>query len=466
MTERTSPLKNYVFGSRKFYKRLLYIVVPITVQNTLTNVVSLLDNVMVGRLGTLPMSAVAVDNQLLFVFYLLVFGGLAGAGIYGAQFYGKGDAEGVRDTFRIKLFISLFILALGLAVFGIFGMRLAETYVAEGTLPEARAVLMREASSYLRVMLLGLPPFLLTQCYAGTLRECGRSSLPMKASVAAMAINFVGNLLLIFGLLGFPALGVTGAAVATVISRFAELGIIIFCVYRDREQYPFFTGAFRGLRVRKGLLLTVLCSAFPLLVNEALWSSGEAVLLQLYSTRGIDAVAALNINNTVGNVFNTMFLSVGSGAGILVGQELGAGRLEKAVQTAWRTVFASVVACAAVGLLEAAIAPVVPRIYNTEPLIRALAVRLLLISALMQPLRGIENSAYFIMRSGGRVFITMLFDSCFSWALMVPLAWFLAYRTELPIVPFFLLSLIPEVVKCGAACICLKKRLWVRNLVT
>jgi len=391
---------------------------------------------------------------------------IVGAGIYGAQFFGKGDVSGVRDTFRAKLLIGLFILAGGLLVFLFGGARLIGLYIADNTSASDRELILREAGSYLDVMLLGLPPFMLTQCFAGTMRECGEASLPMKAGIAAMTINFFGNLVLIFGLLGFPALGVTGAAIATVLSRYAELLIVMGSARRKKERYPFLQGALRSLRIRPGLFGAILFSALPLLVNEFLWSSGEATLLQLYSTRGIETVAAMNINNTVGNVFNTVFLSIGTGAGILVGQELGAGKTEKAVQTAWRTVFAAISGCAAIGLVQAAAAPFVPHMYNTEPQIRSLAVTLLLIQAMMQPLRGIENAAYFIMRSGGRVFITMLFDSVFSWTVFVPFTWFLAYRTALPTVPLYLLSLSPELLKCTMACWCLKKRFWVRTIVS
>ncbi|MGN0975595.1 MAG: MATE family efflux transporter [Gemmiger sp.] len=242
--QQSSPLtlRECLIGDRNFYRHVGVVVLPIIVQNTLSNVVSLLDNVMVGQVGTLPMSGVAIVNQLLFVYYLAIFGSTAGAGIFGAQFFGRGDTEGVRYTFRFKLLVAL-ALALGaIALFLGAGGSLIGSYIAAGTSPADAAATLNYAESYLRVMLVGLVPFAITQCYAGTLRESGQTVLPMKASMIAMAVNFVFNALLIFGLLGLPRLGVVGAAIATVLSRFVELVIVAVSAHRSVERYPFFRG--------------------------------------------------------------------------------------------------------------------------------------------------------------------------------------------------------------------------------
>ena len=213
-TSESLTLRECLIGPKGFYRRVAVIVLPIIVQNTLSNVVSLLDNVMVGQVGTLPMSAVAIVNQLLFVFYLCIFGSTAGAGIYGAQFYGQGNLDGVRQTFRIKLVIGAVLTGGALALFLAAGQPMILSYIAAGTAPTDAAATLGFARQYLRVMLPGLIPFTVTQVYAGTLRESGQTTLPMKASIIAMAVNFVFNALLIFGLLGFPRLGVVGAGLA------------------------------------------------------------------------------------------------------------------------------------------------------------------------------------------------------------------------------------------------------------
>ena len=176
--------------------------VPILIQNVITNFVSLLDNVMVGQVGTEPMSGVAIVNQLLFVFNLCIFGGLAGAGIFTAQFYGKGDEEGVRHTMRIKLCFARWRCWFGCGCCCSFGEALISLFLHEGKEGLDLAATLRYGKSYLAVMLLQIPPFALTQVYASTLRETGETLLPMKAGIAAVLVNLVFNYILIFGKLG------------------------------------------------------------------------------------------------------------------------------------------------------------------------------------------------------------------------------------------------------------------------
>ena len=181
---------------------------------------------------------------------------------------------------------------------------------------------MEYALGYLRVMLVGLIPFALTQAYASTLRESGQTTLPMRASMIAMGINFVFNGLLIFGLFGFPALGVVGAGIATSLSRFVEFVIVVSGAHRSAERYPFMEGVFRNFHIDGNLARQVAIKGFPLLLNECLWSMSQAMLLQCYSVRGIQAIAAMNITNTITQIFNEVFLSLGNATAILVGRSL------------------------------------------------------------------------------------------------------------------------------------------------
>lgn len=461
----SSTLRQNLFGTRAFYRRVLTVVLPIIVQNALTNFVSLLDNVMVGQVGTLPMSAVAIVNQLLFVFYLCIFGSTAGAGIYGAQFYGSGDHDGVRQTFRFKLLIGGAITVGALVLFAAAGTGLAGLYISADTTPADTAATLAFAGQYLRVMLPGLLPFFVTQAYAGTLRQCGDSALPMQASLTAMAVNFVGNGLLIFGLFGFPRLGVVGAGIATALSRYVELVVVAAGSHRGREKYPYMQGLYRPFRLDPALAGKIFVKTLPLLVNEFLWSLGQAALLQCYSVRGIAVVAAMNISNTISGVFISAFLALGDATAILVGQELGAGAMDRARQTAWRMLSLSVFSCVFLGGVLAACAPVIPRIYNTEPAIRALATECLWVVAASMPLQSFANAAYFTLRSGGKTFITFLFDSCFSWAVSVPAAYLLAHHTALPVVAVFFTVSMLDFIKCVLGFVLIRRGVWVRNIV-
>ena len=295
-------LRRYI-GDRAFYHRLFTVLLPILIQNLITNFVSLLDNIMVGQVGTEPMSGVAIVNQLFFVFNLCIFGGLAGAGIFTAQFYGKGDKEGVRNTMRLKLWFGLLVVGLALAILLGLGDRLIGLFLHAGEENLDLEATLHYGREYLAVMLIQTLPFALCQVYTSTLRETGETMLPMKAGITAVFVNLVFNYILIFGKLGVPALGVVGAAVATVLSRFVECFIVVFWAHSHRERCSFIPGLYQSLRVPGDLLKKVAVMSAPLLLNEVLWSGGMTTLNQCYSLRGLEVVSAFNISTTISSLF-------------------------------------------------------------------------------------------------------------------------------------------------------------------
>lgn len=458
-------LRERMFGDRDFYAQVVAVVVPIIIQNTVSNVVSLLDNVMVGRVGTLQMSAVAIVNQLLFVFNLCIFGGLAGAGIFATQYVGAHDDKGVRDCFRVKWMIALSMLACALVVLIAFPKRLIGMYLAQETAQADAAATLGFGMDYLTVMLWGLLPFGVSQVYASILREVGETRLPMFASVAAILVNLVFNYFLIFGKCGFPELGVTGAAIATVLSRYVETAIIVVYTHMKSHHFGFIRGAYRSLRVPKPLMISILRRGTPLLVNEFLWSSGMAVLLQCYSVRGLDVVAACNIATTVSNLFKVVFLSMGNAVAIMVGQALGANDIERAKNCTWRLMTLSVGSNLIMATLLALFAPAIPNIYNTEPHVRQIATQLICVVAVMMPAYSFSHCCYFTLRSGGKTIITFLFDSVFTWCVNVPAAWLLAYKTGLEIVPLYFGVQALEMVKVVVGFVLVKKGVWIHNIV-
>ena len=455
-----------LIGDRTFYRRVFAVMTPVLIQNVITNFVSLLDNLMVGQVGTEPMSGVAIVNQLMFVYNLTLFGALAGPGIFTAQYYGSGDQKGVMHTLRAKLLIGTASWALFSLAFLLRGGALIGLFLHEGQEALDLGATLRAGEGYLRVMLLQMLPFMLQQVYASTLRETGETLLPMKAGLLAVFVNLVLNYVLIFGKLGAPALGVTGAASATLISRLVECGVVVIWTHVHRERCPFIRGAFRSLRVPGALALSMLKTGAPLLVNELLWSAGMTLLNQSYSLRGLEVVSAVNISSSVSNLFFCAFLSMGTTVSIMIGQLLGAGEPERAVDEDRKLVALSVALCAAVGLLMVFICPLVPELYNTTPAVKALAVRLLWISAAMMPVNGYTNACYFTLRCGGRTLITFLFDSAFVWAICLPVAFLLSRMTAIPILPMVAIVSALDLIKCLLGYVLLRSRKWVNNLVS
>lgn len=460
-----STIKNKLIGNKAFYTRVITIVMPMIIQNTITNFVNMLDNVMVGRIGTLEMTAVAIVNQLIMVFNLCIFGGIAGAGIFSTQYAGANDIKGVRYCFRAKTVIAVLMFVICAAVFLFYNNPLISLYLAENTAPQDAAVTLKYASQYLKIMIIGLLPFAISQVFSSTLREMGETKSPMIASIVAIFINLCFNYLLIFGKFGFPRLGVAGAAIATVLSRYVEMVFIIVMTAVRSDRFKFIKGAFAGIYVPKQLCKNIVLKGFPLLINEFLWAAGMAFLLQCYSARGISVVAAINISNTVNNLFSVVFLTMGNAVAIIVGQHLGANRIKEAKDSAWKLIALAVATCAVMGGILAILSPFIPYLYNTEPNVRQMATKFLFVVAALMPIYAFAHNSYFAIRSGGRTVVTFLFDSAFTWGVVVPTAYILANFTAIPVLPLYIIVQSLEFVKCVVGFILIKKGIWVRNLI-
>lgn len=454
-----------LIGTKAFYRMILGITIPIIIQNGITNVVNLLDNVMVGRLGTEQLSGVGIANQLIFVFTLCLFGGLSGAGIFTAQFFGKGDKDGMRYSVRFKLYTALLILVVGGAILIPFGEDLITLFLNEEDVTGDVALTLQYGREYLRVALIALIPMVITQVYASTLRETARTTPPMVAGIVAVCTNALFNWLLIFGIGPFPALGVVGAAWGTVIARVVELSIVVIWSHTNTQKVPYFKGLYRSLRIPAALVRQIFVKTLPLMMNELLWSSGMTILNQCYSTRGLVAVAAVNIAVTVANVFNIVYMSMGSAVSIVVGNLLGAGKIEEAKDTDNKIIAFSIVLCIGIGAVMAALSPLFTSIYKVTDDVKALAAVLIVIYAASMPFSSFAHNCYFTLRSGGQTFITFLFDSAFVWAVSVPVGLILSRLTDLPIIPLFIICMSLELIKCVIGFFMLKSGKWARKLV-
>lgn len=457
--------KKTLIGNRAFYMTVLGILVPMVIQNGITNFVSLLDNLMVGALGDAEMSGVAIANQLVFVFNLCIFGGLSGAGIYTAQFFGAGDIKGVRDTFRIKIMLSTVLLTVACTIFVVFGDGLISLFL-KGDGDAAMAESMQHwAKQYLMIMLVGMPAFAISQSYAGTLREMGDTRLPMIASVSAVITNAVFNYILIFGKFGFPRMGVAGAAWATVLSRYVELTINVVLVHRNSNKYTFIRGAYRTMRVPGHLLRDVLKVGAPLLANEALWSIGMSTLTAVYSLSGLTVVSALSITSTISNLFNVVFLSMGNAVSVMVGQALGADDYKGAKATVWKLMFFSICTCFVMGTLLILLSPYIPRLYSgvTQD-VRSMASSMLVLSACAMPLHAFAHCSYFTLRSGGKTVITFLFDCGYTWVISVPVAFLMVTVVGAPILWTYGTVQLADIIKCVFGFVLLRKGVWIQNI--
>ena len=444
---------------KSIYKKAFILAVPMMIQNGITNMVSLVDNVMVGRLGTEPMTAVSIGGQLIFVFNLAVFGGLSGPGIYGAQFFGKGDMEGVKKVFGIKHLIGGFILLMGYLIFALGGDFLIGSYLKGESADIDPALTLSYAKEYLYIMLLGLLPFVITQIFASSLRETGDSIKPMTAGIVSVIADVLFNYLLIYGKAGFPALGVKGAAIATVISRYVEMIVVVVTA---KSKSP--KGIYRSMRVPLPFAGKVITNGLPIFFNELLWAGGIAAMTQAYSTRGLDIVAGLNISNAICNMLNVVFVSLGSAVGILIGQTLGAAQFEKAKRDAFSLTAFSGGICLILTAILVGISGVFPMLYDTSGTVREYATGFIIITACFFPVQGLMNALYFTLRSGGKTLITFLMDSVYSWVITVPAAVLLCRYSSLSIFAVYTIIQAADIIKVIIGSVLIKKGIWINDL--
>ena len=525
---RKSLVKTFI-GDKAFYRTLLVILLPLVVQQGFTSFVNMLDTLMVGSLGEESLSAVGVVNQILLVFNLTLFGGLSGISIFGSQFAGKNDVDGMRQSFRAKLYFGAAVLVIGIVVLATcgssfigafmeaekaplsqitltpsvlqgmnseFGIRNSEFGLwTAGALPEGMlasveggvevytvslqnlaetrvAFAMQEGHDYLTIMLFGLLPFILVQCYAGSMREMGKTVAIMVASIVAILTNLVLNFLLIYGtreIFGITiwgaGLGVRGAAIATVISRFVEMFIVLIYAHLHQHKYVFLKGAFRNGYVPLSLLKRIAITGTPLLLNEVLWSLGMTFINQCYSTRGMTALAALNITSTAWNLFCIIMFAMGNAISIMVGQYLGRGDTKGARDVDTKLLFITVVSHIVLGAALAACSGFIPMLFDVSSKAQQLATRTLLIAGAALPIHAFLHGTYFTIRSGGKTFITFLFDSAYTWAVPAVLAFCLSRFTDMDVVSMYFCIQFIDTIKLIIGLMMLRSDFWANNIV-
>mgnify|MGYP004511066639 FL=1 len=460
----TKAKKKFI-GDKAFYRYLIFLAFPMIVQNGITSFVSFLDNIMVGQIGTEPMSGVAIVNQLFFVFNICIFGGVSGAGIFSAQFFGKGDFEGQKYTFRFKLYACLLITAIACVLFHFLDEPLISLYLNDGGSVGNTRLALSYGKEYLAIMIFGLLPFAVSQTYVSTIRETGQTFVPMVSGIVAVITNLVLDYVLIFGAFGAPELGVAGAAIATVIARYTECLIVVVWAHRHPDKNPYLIGVYKGLRIPGSILADIFRKGLPLMFNEMLWAVGMAVIVQCYAVRGLEVVAAQNISSTISNLFNIVYLQLGNCISIVVGQKLGAGQLEEAKDADNKIIFFDVACCACISVIMILLGGLFPEIYKTEPGIKALAKNFIIISAMAMPLCAFSHCSYFTLRSGGKTIVTFLFDSVYTWVVMIPYAFVLSHFTTLSITMVFFLVSFTEIIKVIIGFFMIKSNVWLQNIV-
>lgn len=450
---------------KSFYRKAAKISLPILAQSTLTHLVGFIDNIMVGQIGTEAMSGVAIGNQLHFVYYTCLLGIIAGGSVFGSQFYGSSNMDGFKESFKFRFFACLSLSGIACIILFLFGERFISLFLHTQDSMVSADITLLCGKQYLKILLIGMIPFALTQVYASGMKDMGETFFPMTSSVIAILSNTALNYLLIFGKLGFPRLGVEGAAIATVISRCIELIMILLAVCRQKSVFQELLNTFGKHRSGSSLKKQILIKSLPLIINEFFWSIGTAIMLQCYSFRGIHVVAGLNIATSIYNVFTVIYRSIGGTVAIMMGQLIGAGKMQEAREANKKLFAAAISASIIFGIILFAAAPHIPQIYAATPAVQDLAAQFIRILALCLPISCFTHIAFFTIRAGGKTLITFLYDSLNLWIISIPLAFCLTRYTDIPIVQIYFMCQMTELVKLTAGYILVKSGVWLNNIV-
>lgn len=453
-----------LIGSKQFYKEVIAIIIPIMIQQGITTFVGLLDNIMVGRLNVDAIAGVSIANQIIFIVTIALVGGLAGPGIFIAQYFGAKDEEALKQAFRAKMILAFLITVVAMVVLFIFGETFVRAFAKndDQSLGVYNEVAIAYGMDYLRVITLGLPFLAGIQLYASTFREVAQTKVPMFAGIISVFVNLSFNMLLIFGYLGFPRLEVEGAAIATFIARIVEFGILLYVAYKTKMVFT--QDIFKHFRIDKKRFNNLVKKSIPLLTNELLWSTSMTLLLWAYSQRGTSVTAAYNISNTVANLFFIIFGALATGISVMVGNELGANQIEKAKENAYKLLFFSVIVCLGFGLILAIIAPFVPNLYNVTESVKTQATQFMWVISGLMWIFAFNAGCFFILRAGGMVVLTLLFDSFFAWIVILPIAVILSLYTTIPVIVIYLLAELTNLIKGFIGFHFVKNGKWARNL--
>ena len=449
--------KKYI-GGKYFYKELFIVIIPIIIQFFIQNFINFLDNIMVGQLGEGEIAGVAVANQYYKLFYPAIVSICTGAAIFTAQFNGKKKYQELQKMFGIKLIFPTLITL----IFFFVGLLYPEQIVGYFVDKDTEAFIY--GMKYLKIAIWSFLPLSISSAFAFTFRPIRLTHIPMVASIVGIVINLILNLFLIYGLWFFPALGVEGAAIGTVVARILELlvYIVVFLV----NDYPFKTKFLNYFKLDLKLIGKTFVKVLPLFTNEVLYTLALMLIFRTYSRLGESEINVVNIADIISQVVFILASGLGTATSIFVGTKLGNNEIEEAEKNANYLLGYSVFMGIIITLLLSILAFIVPLFYNIHPETRQLTTYAILIHGMFAPIIMLTRIPFFVLRSGGRVVEVLFLDSIFMWVVKVPVSLICGYVLKFPIIPLFLAVESTRVLNAFISMALYKRKKWLVNLTT
>jgi MATE family, multidrug efflux pump len=443
-------------SDREYYRLLFKFVMPIALQQFIMSSLNMVAVLMVGQLGEVQVAAVGLANQIYFLLNLLLFGITTGSAMFTAQLWGKRDVANIRKVLGLAL-------SLGLAAALVFVV-IAEVFPqwALGIYSKDPAVVSM-GSDYLRVIGLSFVFYAISFCYAIVLRSTGEVRIPLIVTFTSLSVNTFISYILIFGKLGLPALGVQGAAIAVLISRALECGVLLGIAYA--KDTPAAAKLHELFSYDLPFARKVLRLVLPVVANEMLWSTGTTAYSVVYARMSTNAIAAMNIVSSIDQIAFVIFIALGHACAVLVGNRIGAGDKQEAFRYAARTEFLGIIGAIGVGFLVLLSSSSILSLYKVPPVVIDYARRVLIILGLVLWLRA-SNMILFIgiLRSGGDTHFALVMDGVIIWVVGVPLAFMGAFLFHLPVYWVYLMAMSEELTKWALGMYRFFSRKWIHNL--
>ncbi|MFV0254517.1 MAG: MATE family efflux transporter [Erysipelotrichaceae bacterium] len=447
-------MKKFI-ADKKFYKYVLAIAIPLMLQNLITAVVNLVDNLMVGQLGDAALGGVGAVNRLYIIAFFAINGFVNASTVFVAQYHGAGDKKHVKHSFRVGLIISGVIAVLFIAIVMLFTQPLVSFFTDVDEIIVA-------GTDYLKVMIWMLVPMSISIPVANSMRALGRIKPSIIASLISIFTNMAFNYILIFGHFGFPEMGVQGAALATVIARTVEMSILLVAL--KIGDFDFKTKIRRIFNVDKQIFVDVLAKGLPLASNEILWSAGMALLFKFYATRGEMVMSGYAVASTIGDIFFTLFGGMAVVTTVVLSQKLGADKIDEAKERSYHLYGLGFFMAIVFGALMFISSFIVPNFYNISAEANEVAVTFIRVQSILFWVYMLSAQSYFILRSGGDMRTTFIMDSGYMWIINIPIVALITYFTDASIIVIFISGQATDLIKMFFSYHLVSKGKWLNNL--
>lgn len=447
------------FKNKDFFKVMISIALPITLQNLVASSVNMLDTLMITTLGEESIAAVGLANQVFFFYAVTVFGVATGSSIFIAQFWGKKDTRNIGRVLGISLAI---VCVLG-TVFTLAAL-IVPDFIMRIFSNDKEVI--RLGADYLRVVSLSYIITGISFSYAVASRSIGQAKMPMTVSMISFVTNALFNYLLIFGKFGFPQLGIKGAAYGTLIARAVEIALILYSIYSNKQN-PLAQNIKNMTDWTGDFIKKYLKTAYPVILNEAFWSLGTVLYSIAYAKIGTEAAAAVQILNTVQNIFMVMTRGLANACTVMVGNKIGADEEEEAVEYANSFMILSVVLGLVLGIMLFITSDGILMFFrNLTPGLHAASKKLLIVLAIFFSIKSFNGTMIVgVLRGGGDTKFSMILEMCSVWLVGVPLAFLGALVFKLPVYYVFLMVHMEEIVKASIGMLRIRSKKWVTNVI-